>query len=179
MFETTEKTGFLVKSLPVIILDDNGKIFYDSSKVEKKIRAFNLPRGKYELAKGKIQKLNKPVSYPFYPMPKRERFRKLPNDFKIVFGTNPNKCSILWNEKTILFDESMKNLTKPQIYFILFHEFGHHKYKTEKYCDLFAANMMLKHGFNPSQIGLSSIHSLSDSNFERKEYLVNKIIGNE
>jgi hypothetical protein len=52
---------------------------------------------------------------------------------------------------------------------------GHSKYKTEKYADLFAANEMLKKGYNPSQIGVAPIDSLSEMQYERKRFIVNNL----
>lgn len=176
-FKVNKKSGFLITKLPLVILDHKKRPFYSTEKLKKKIKAFNLPKGEYYLSEGGFKQMSNPVAYSLFKMPKRERFTKPnPKNFKIVFGDNPHKCLIMWDKNTIFFDNKLKGLTIPEIMFILFHEYGHQKYKTEKYCDLYAANMMLKKGFNPSQIGFSSLNNLSENQFERKEFLISNLL---
>ena len=68
----------------------------------------------------------------------------------------------------------MKN-GKIIIFFILYHEYGHTLYETEKYADMYAANIMLKRGYNLSQIGLSQLTALSSKQFERKNNLISRL----
>ncbi len=173
------KAGFQVidKQKPIVIRDCRGTIFYDTNPILPKVEKFNLPPGNYFIDSGHFRKMANPVIYPLFPLPFRERwFYPNPKGFKIEFGNNPNTCSILWLKRKIVFDESMRESPLPELYYILFHEWGHERYKTEKYADLSAANEMLKFGFNPIQIGESSILSLSDNNYERKVYISNKIL---
>jgi hypothetical protein len=53
---------------------------------------------------------------------------------------------------------------------IMMHELGHCFYETEYKCDLFAASYLIKRGYNPSQLALSTFYSLgnTDSSFDRK-----------
>ena len=125
---------------------------------------------------GNIRPLTRPVKYKLYRLPKIERKYPSPYNFKIIFGYNPNKCTVSWIKKTILFDDNLKEKTVPELFFILYHEYGHKKYKTEKYADLYATNMMLKKGYNPSQIGAAPVTSLSSKQLPRKKYIVNKIL---
>lgn len=170
------KTGFS-SLLPFRIVDKNNILFYSSDFVKTiskgEILKFNLPAGIY-FYDGILTRLKNPVEYKNIVLPKPERvFKKKP--FKIIFGENPNKCSILWNKGIILFDTSF--LKKPLFikYNIYFHELGHHFYKTEKYCDLYAAKKMLEFGFNPSQVGLNSLDSLSNLQYERKKFIINHL----
>jgi hypothetical protein len=173
-----KKTGFKVNdNSPVIIRDFRGKIFYDTTGL-RQVLQFNLPEGTYFIDKGNITPLLKPVTFQLIKLPIPERKLKPPLDFTILFASNPNKCTINWDLKTITFDNSLKGLSLPEIFFILYHEYGHSLYKTEKYADGFAANMMLKKGYNPSQAGKAPITSLSHRQLSRKKYIVNKLIGN-
>jgi len=173
-----KKTGFvnLQPERPVIIRDMRGKIFYSTEMLEQEIKKFNMPPGNYQLISGVIAPMKEPVKFPLSVIPRPERNYPNPFDFKIVFGFNPNKCSIIWRKKTILFDDKLKSKTEPELYFILFHEFGHKLYKTEKYADLYASNAMLLKGFNNSQIGNAPITSLSSGQWDRKKYLTGRIL---
>lgn len=174
-----KKTGF-TSALPFNIYDDRGIIFYSSSftdKIDKGERLlFNLPPGDY-LYDGVIRRLDKPVDYKLKKLPPKERRRKK-KTYKIIYGNNPNKCTIFYDKGIILFDNSFKKLPLFVRWNIYYHELGHHFYKTEKYADLYAYNAMLKKGFNLTQIGLTSLITLTNkpSSFERKEYIIKKIL---
>jgi len=172
----SKKTGFVnvTPSIPVIIRDFRGMLFYSTVGL-KIVKCFNLPAGNYFVESGKFEPLKSPVSFPVPELPKPERKYKMPSDYAILFGDNPNKCTIKWGEKVIIFDNDLKQKTLPELFFILYHEFGHHLYFTEKYADLFAARYMLKKGYNPSQIGKAPITSLSHYQFLRKKFIVKKM----
>jgi len=172
------KTGFkiLKPEKPVVIRDKNGMLFYSTEYKTPDISEFNLPAGEYYIDQGNFRSMFSPINYPLMPLPKKERNRKTPTDFKILWGDNPDKCSIDWINKTITFDHSLKDYSKPERDFIKYHEFSHADYKTEKYCDLKAANYMIANGYNPIQIGISQIDSLSPKQVERKEFLTNALI---
>jgi hypothetical protein len=172
-----KKTGFrnLKTSEPVVIRDFRGVIFYDTNGIGK-VEKFNLPAGNYFIDKGFIKPMRFPRCYKLSKLPEPERSLPNPKFFSVLFGNNPNKCSISWPNRRILFDNSLKSYTLPELYFILFHEFGHQLYGTEKYADLFSANMMKRRGFNPSQCGESIITSLSKKQKARKKFLTKKII---
>ena len=174
-----DKTGFIIKDPfePVIIRDKRGILFYDTTPLLPKVREFNLPAGiPLYLEKGSIVRKERPRKYKLTKLPNRERNKRSPFNFQIRFGNNPNKATIYWRLGIILFDNSFKEKPLPLIYFILFHEFGHKLYKTEKYADLYSKNMMLIRGFNPYQIGISQINGLSSKNYERKRYIVDNLI---
>jgi hypothetical protein len=171
-----KKTGFknLRLSTPILIRDFRGVEFYSTIGL-KSVDYFNLPEGCYFIDSGLIGELDRPVHVNYIEMPTAERWMKSPENFSVNFGHNPNKCTIDWETETITFDNSFQNAPLPNIYFILFHEFGHALYTTERFADMFAANKMLSRGFNMSQIGKSSLYGLSSKQFERKNNLINRL----
>lgn len=177
----TNKTGFLntTPDVPVVIYDYRGIIFYNSMWLNNPPKKFNLPAlgYPYYLESGNLIQLPKPINYKMIKLPKKERNLKYnPENFKILFGNNKNKCSVIWDKHIILFDNSFKNKPLFIIYFILFHEFGHKYYKTEKYCDLYARNKMLEKGFTPFQTGLAPLQSLYSYNIDRKKLIINNVL---
>jgi len=171
-----KKTGFknLTPFNPIIIRDFRGIEFYNTSGL-KKVDSFNLPVGYYYIDQGNIKELPKPVPVDYIEMPTIETWHKNPKEFNIYFSDNPNKCTVDFDSETIVFDHSFKNKPLPQIFFILYHEYGHQYYSTEKYADMYAANMMLKKGFNMSQIGASPLISLSERQYDRKQNLIERL----
>ena len=176
--ELNKKTGFVVNDpfKPIVIRDFRGILFYSTEPFLPRVKEFNLPSGVYFVDSGYFSPKNFPVKYKYIKLPVAERLLPKPSGFDVRFGNNPNKCTIFWDKGYILFDESFREKPLNQLYFILFHEFGHSIFKTEKYADLYAANCMLGKGFNPSQIGIAPIESLSDAAEERKENVVNKLL---
>ena len=170
------KTGFAA-FFPFVIYEPNGNVFYSSEFTDKiknkKKLEFNLPAGNFFL-EGSIETLPKPKIFRHIPLPQPER--NLPKKkYNIVFGENPNKCTIYYKAGLIVFDNAFKDAPLYIKYDIYFHELGHHFYKTEKYADLYAVKKMLDYGFNPSQIGRVSIVSLQSSQLERKKFIINKL----
>jgi len=177
-FFVSKKTGFrnITPYNPVIIRDWRGVIFYTTEGIEP-VNEFNLPKGDYLIQAGAFSPLERPVDYPLIKLPKPER-TDYPNpfNFKFKFGVNKNKCSIVWERKYILFDTSLLEKPLYVLDFILFHEYSHHKYATEKYADICAANYMKQVGYNPSQIGYAPMDSLSEFADSRKEFMVQKLV---
>ena len=173
LFYINKKTGF--ENNPddtVIIRDFRGKIFYTTKGLNKPIEGFNLPIGKYYYESGDFKPLKEPLKFPLQSLPIRERFfKENPFNFKIKFDVNKSKATILWDKRLIIFDNSLLEYTIPELYFILFHEYGHQFYTTEKYADIFAYNTMIKKGYNPSQIAKAQLLSLSHKQLPRKKYL--------
>jgi len=178
----TKKTGFKVlePSTPINIRDYRGIMFYSTESILP-VYTFNLPSGKYLVDSGSFIPMSNPVSFKLESLPMPET--ALPQsiqDFKIVFAENPNKCSIFWREKLIVFDTSFEDRSLPELYFIYFHEMGHSKYgfnrlytmkQAEAFCDMFASNAMLRMGFNPSQIMAAPKNTLSNRQDYRKNYI--------
>lgn len=171
-------TGFVVKdkSKPVVIRDDRGLLFYSTESMVPRVGEFNLPAGTYFVDTGYFTERKAPVLYPLAPMPEPERKTKKPFNFTVQFGNNPHKCSILWDEDRIFFDNSFKEMPLPNVFFVLYHEFGHSKYNTERYADLYASNLMKLKGYNPSQIGDAHLTSLSAAQYDRKKFVIKQLI---
>lgn len=163
---------------PVVIRDFRGVLFYSTESLLPKVKEFNLPPGTYFVDSGYFVPMQFPVWYNLVKLPFPQRLLPAPKDFTVCFGYNPNKCTIFWDDKVILFDDSFREKPLPEIYFIKYHEFGHAKYKDEYLADLYAANSMLKNGFNIWQTGMAPIESLSDqeSAMRRKSIIVNELL---
>jgi len=177
-----EKTGFST-TLPFTIYETNGNIFY-SDKFTDKISSgerldFNLPAGIYKYD-GSFIKLANPVKTKSITLPMRER-NIAQKRYNIEFGDNPNKCTIFYESGKILFDNSFRNKPLYIKYGIYYHELGHHWYKTEAKADLFSAFKMLEKGFNPSQIWLVAMESLSSKpkSMDRKIKLIDSLTNNK
>lgn len=169
------KTGFLT-SVPFTVWDKEGNLFYSSEFTDHirsgKTLRFNLPFGIYRYD-GSFVKLDSPLSIATITLPAKERkLNGAGKKYKIVFGDNPNKCTIFYGPGVILFDRSFLRSPLYVRYGIYFHELGHHFYKTEWKADLYATKKMLDYGFNPSQIGRVGLMSLSNGSFDRKEKIV-------
>lgn len=153
----------------------NGLPFY-VKKNNRGVQYFNLPLGVYKVY-GNLTKLKKPIRYKLPLIAKKYINKKLPRNFKIMFGENPNKCTVDLSRNTIFFDNRFRHETDPTIAFICRHELGHYRYagkgaKSEFQCDTFATYCMLLEGFNPSQIRAAILYSLGNSNLGlcRKNY---------
>lgn len=177
-----KKTGFTT-TLPFEIFDSNGVLFYSSDFVDKIKNGerldFNMPVGDYKY-NGSFQKLDNPVPVKQISLPVKERNIPM-RRYKIEFGDNPNKCTIFYAKALILFDRSFRKKPMYIKYAIYYHELGHHWYRTESKADLYATKKLLDLGFNPSQIGLASLESLSDrpEAYERKMKTVNALTINQ
>lgn len=170
------KTGFDVRDVytPINIRDERGLLFYSTEGLLPKVTKFNLPKGKYYVDSGNFAPSLLVRSYGPVKMPPRERFfYPDPTNYTVIFRDNPNKCEVDWNNEQIIFDKSFEEKPLPQVHFIMYHEFGHRFYGTEKYCDLYAKRCMLSVGYNPSQIGEAQIDSLSDKQIDRKNFIIN------
>lgn len=169
-----DKTGFRnINGNPVVILDERGKPFYDTRNLEHRVWEFNLPPGNYIIAAGKISERVSPVTFAKMPLPTPERSKRAnPEHFEIIFEDNPNKCTVDWMTRKIIYDNSFRDAELPAIVLIYFHECGHRYYKTEEHCDAFAYNRMIDQGYNPSQIGISFINTLSERADDRKIAMV-------
>ena len=168
-FRVTKKTGFKAITKDIIIFC-NGLPFYVKRNFLN--RDFNLPKGKYELKKGDIVKLKRPLIYTLPKLAKRYNFVKSPKGFKVEFSHNPNKCTVDLNKKNIVFDKSFLNEPTFVLDFVQFHELGHFRYsgkglKSEIDCDNFAIYCMLVRGYNPSQIRYASRFTLGNSKASR------------
>jgi len=190
-----KKTGYIItdQNVPVNIRDDRGIMFYSTEPIMP-VESFNLPAGKYTVDTGYFRQLPSPINFKKEKMPFPEiAFAPLPLNFKIDFAPNPNKCTIFWKQKLILFDDGsgsgvdFREVPRPYFDFILNHEYGHTFYgygnlyspaEAEAYCDLYSSNRMLDMGYNPSQILNAPKATLSSKQNYRKNYIEQTLIKN-
>ena len=175
-FVLDKKTGFFCKVKDLLILDSKNIPFYYRAN-ETRNQKFNLPSGKYN-SDNLLFKLDKPVFYTKPKLKKRYVFKRYPKNFKIIYGVNPNKCTVDLNTNTILFDNEYLNAPRFITDFIKFHELGHYRYsgkgqQSEKDCDSFAAWCMIEAGYNPTQIRVAIKYSLSDGHLGIKRKIEN------
>ena len=167
--------------MPFNIVDPNGITFYNSEFTNKISKGepleFNLMAGVWQYD-GNFIKLSNPVAVKNVALPLKERNINLKR-YDIEFGSNPNKCTIFYENGVILFDNSF--LSKPLYvkYLIYFHELGHHWYITESKADLYSAKKLLELGFNPSQIQMGILDSLSEKSIERQMKIVYELTNNK
>ena len=150
-FRVEKATGYTAQDR-VLIFDGEGKVFYRYA--QPGTIKFNLPKGNYMTAT-EIKQQPRPHEYNFVRTRKREFFQYEPpkiSDLEIRFAPNPNKASVFPKKHLVIIDEGYKKLPKYCIQYLLAHEIGHYHYKTEEFCDEFAQELMLKKGFNKSQI---------------------------
>lgn len=174
-------------AIPVIINDDRNISFYSTADIMP-VYCFNLPSGKYIVESGEFKPMPKPIPFKLEKEPIAETALPTPPiGFDIVFGYNPNKCTIFWGRKLIVFSDQFIDYPLPKITHIYMHEFGHSKYgferlydleTAEKYCDLYASNQMLRMGYNPSQIMSSEKETLSDRQQYRKDFIEGVLLKN-
>jgi hypothetical protein len=171
--KVNKKTGFCCNdSTELIINDAKGKLFYSRS-INRPKNCFNLPKGVY-YTNNNLTQLGTPVSYSIPKLPPIEREGIIPVIVIVRKGNNPHKCSIIRDDRrriaVIFADNKIFELPRVQQELIMMHELGHCFYETEYKCDLFSARYLIKRGYNPSQLALSSFYSLgnSDSAYERK-----------
>lgn len=182
------KTGYRnITGGNVVILDEEYKPFYDTRLVNSKVWEFNLPPGIYYLQMGKISQRHSPVEYTLEKLPRFTRnLQGNPEQFPIIYGRNNYTASVFWDKErspfgkcAIFLDNSMKEKTKPDLMFILYHECAHKYYdrskEEEAACDAYAANRMLEEGYNPSQINKSIIMTLSEHNGYRVDRMLNSL----
>jgi len=167
------KVGLIADGSKVTIYQPfNGRliVFYDYTP--KGI--FNCPKGTYytrsklKVVKAKVKKI---------VLPKRERIFAIPKDVAIKSTKTKHKCVIHKASNTIYYDRTFfKDLTPTEKYFIFCHEIGHYLYTTEHKADLYAANCLLKSGYNESQIAKLPFKTLGDNQTERKIKMLNAMI---
>jgi len=170
-YKLKEKTGFRSKANTVAVYTTDYEPFYVMQRKGDYVY-FNLPKGEY-IIEVEVEKLKKPVNFQLPPLPPFERNIKRPQFIKIIFGKNPNKCSIDLEGGVIICDDSIKAKGRAEQCFVIYHEFGHYFYKTESSCDKYASRKMIEEGFNPSQTVYSCNGCLSERSVVRKNEIYN------
>ena len=171
IYNLERKTGFRSKSPLVAVYTTEYEPFYVKEK-KGEYTYFNLPKGEY-IIEVEVERLVKPNKFDLPPLPKFERKIKRPNEVKIIFGKNPNKCSIDLEAGVIICDWTIKAKGRAEQTFVIYHEFGHYFYKTESSCDKYATRRMIEEGFNPSQTVFSVNGCLSERSHQRKSEVYN------
>lgn len=168
-----KKSGFTTSDKFIRINDSDGTPFYSFDRqVGHTETYFNLPKGVYTTTND--LKEVAPRNYKLPKFPPKERHYKISKDLRVIYAPNPHKASIIFDKALIVLDNSFKTLPRAQLVHAKLHELAHHYYKTEKYCDLWAAREMLKVGYNPSQIAFAVLGTLSNKpdSLDRKEFVL-------
>lgn len=156
---------------PIKILDDRGVLFH---YIEKQTgNKFTLPKGRYTIIHdNNVEYIGKHFYEPQILPPERNIPFKLK---KIVPVPNYQPlASIFYYTGTILMDKRLLSAPLPMVYAVFYHEMGHRYYQSENKCDHYSAQMMLRDGFNASQI-YAAFGSTLYSEF-RKTKLYNHLI---
>lgn len=127
-----------------------------------------LPKGDYKIEKGKIKVLkNYDDSFTM-----NDIIKDLFTGFRVVYGKNKRKCSLLitGKKRILMFDKRfLKSINEIQRKFVLFHELGHNFVKYNEYkADIFAMNVLLSLGFDPKMIIWQVKRTLKDTDFNNK-----------
>ena len=173
----SKKTGFFTYGSPVVIYDHRSKPFYMHPANGGKFFSFNLPKGEY-FTECNCEPMREPIPYALPTLPKRQKNIPIParlKQMRVKIGRNPNKASVIVGVHSVLVDPAIFALPLPNIIFVLFHEIGHYYFKSEEFCDLFAARQMLRLGYNPTQCSTAIIGTLSERAEGRKNCLVQKL----
>jgi hypothetical protein len=146
----------------------DGKVFYEFKK--KTPFYFNLPKGIYHI-EGNVKPLKKAIEYKIKEKRKKESDHALPqrNELKIEFGDNPNKASIWVKKHYILLDNRYKDAPQVVKDYLIAHEIGHYRFKTERYADEFAQQVLLDKGYPMSLIVQAAASTLFNGH-ERHNY---------
>jgi hypothetical protein len=152
----------------VMVTRPDGSVFYQHKK--KTPFYFNLPPGLYNI-QGEIKILKKPIEYKIQAKRKQESTHVLPKpgELKIEFGDNPNKASIWVKKHYILLDNQYRKAPEVVKEYLIAHEIGHYRYKTERFADEFAQQVLLDKGFPMSLIVQAAASTLFNGH-ERHNY---------
>lgn len=179
---------------PFLINDKHGDLFY--ARIQPGY--FNLPVGDYELTEGSLV-----PSADWNPFPQIEQVDPgIAPGMKLEMGINPNKATYFANENKAIIDNFIiEQPFKPARIFCVIHEKGHAKFrpptgtmakiknpfspgydaaykeylKAECNCDIYAYNVMVRNGYNPSQVRYA-IRLIFKPDNERLEILDKQIL---
>jgi hypothetical protein len=165
-FRVKRKTGFVTNDRTVKILDRDGLPFYYMENVGPNFK-FNLPPGEF-FTDNKLTELMVPVTYTMPPLKRRYNFMLAPKRFRYIYANNPNKCSVDLLRGLVIFDKSFEGFPRFVKAYIKYHELGHYRYSgkgqvSEKDCDDFSFNCMIKAGYNPAQVVTASEYTLENN----------------
>jgi hypothetical protein len=168
MYRLNKKTGFSCNGSVSVTLP-NGDIFYQHKK--KGPFSFNLPAGTYFISGENIKVLQKPLEFKINAKRVQESTHELPKrgELQIKFADNPNKASIWVKQHKIVIDNSYRNAPQVIKDYLIAHEIGHYRYKTERFADEFAQQVLLDKGYNMTQIVQAAASTLFNGH-ERHNY---------
>lgn len=155
-FILPHKASFITYDKDVKIFDDRKKEFYFFKwDYEREYLLFNLPKGKY-YTENKIQKIkNFDFTLNELPPPETNSYQII-KKINIIPASNNHKGSIIIDtingKADIYYDKSLDDLPYFCKDFIIGHELGHLYYISEDLCDVYSRNLLLKLGYNPSQL---------------------------
>ena len=162
------------RSFRVYSEQNNRLHFYRPNEKGLKTITVNFPRpGFYGIENAPTVELL-PLQKKTYPvnLPDAERTQAAaPGEMFITENFDVQHTPARINPKTgeVQVCAGFSDLPNEVRFFILLHELGHRKYKTETFCDQFALKKFLECGYNPSQavIALTRILKPSRENMER------------
>ena len=161
------------KNLELLKFDNYKKkfcLFLNNNKPDFKV--ISLPKGNYRILKGNLSTVKNINKNPHTTEAIKEIINDLFRGFKIVYGKNKRKCSLLivGKKKILLFDKIfLKNINELQRKFVMFHELGHVYVKDNEFeADNFSLNVLLSLGFDPKMIIYQIKKTLKDSDFNYK-----------
>lgn len=162
-FFVNKKSGFSSKDKLIVVYDQNGDIFYFKHN-NVGLQTFNLPIGEYQTNNNLSAR--KPLDYRLFKLPYRRKVRNI--NLVEHFAENPNKASVDTGKNIAIYDNSFKDGQKVCFDFVKCHELGHFYFfdegqKSEQQCDMFAYNMLIEYGYNPSQIIYAQKNTLSNN----------------
>lgn len=170
---------------PVRILDNHKKLFYKHPNTEGAI-TFNLPKGIYHnTTRATITRL--PEFQPYQVPPSIAQWvTDVPREYDVEVAENPNKATVWIKKQKIKLDKAIRNIDyRPALAFVLFHELSHYfwhrvpgktytdeeKLDIEKHCDANAYFIMIRSGYNPTQIKAAIEILMEESQPERRQAL--------
>jgi hypothetical protein len=173
-FSVLRPTTFFTSDTNVLIRDAKGTLFYTHTNSRRRL-TFNLPYGTY-ITSNYIEEQDHFEPYPFIDAIDMPSIEVQGRDIKAIVTDNPNKATIYPEHGIILIDHKINNLNyRPAKSFVVGHELGHHYYSSdESACDYFAYNIMMRAGYNPSQVYIAA-KMLFQNNPGRKNGLIEKI----
>lgn len=155
----------------------NGKIEYVRTFQEPVSKLeFNLPQtGIYTICTDQpikdIKIVPIVIDYKGIELPKPVR---IPKSARVTFQFSTREGSpAFMKPKTgeIFYNQKFKDLPEYCQRFIIEHEKGHLFYDSEFFCDIYAANSLLKKGYNYSEVVNALSHSLTKNPFNKERVL--------
>ena len=135
---------------PFIIYDAENKVYEEVKRPRNGIYKTTVRAGSYNLPPGVKIAPFQPAKLP--ELPPRQRFRNI-GRLKVIYSDQAPKAGLVnWKKGVILLNPYLRREEPAKRDFILFHELGHARYKSEYFCDLFAAENCNRKGDSLNKI---------------------------